>query len=395
MTATKLGYMNALRSYVPTIRGIDILLALAECGVVIALAAVAFEPESASAMPMAIVLGATLGTTVLFAWRFPVVALITAIVALLAYHLAEITPVGMSWPLVIPYVVVAARGSVRIGAITAVILSVNSIGWRIWVEHEPSTRTWTEEALSLAVVALALAVGAAMHQRQLWAEEVRERLRQVQVSARRENERLVAESRLAAAADLHDIAGHSLVSIGLQLQIAAETLDDDPAAGRDAIASALRAHDRAIVELSETVRLLREGSRSPLTVEGTSTLDLTSLRELARSAGLDLTVQVDLRVPMEPDVAVAAYRILQEALTNTIRHSGAEHATLSISADADGLRLAFADDGQSSHLSPGAGHGLRGMRERARQLGGTLDAGPLPSRGFQVVAWLPAPGVNP
>lgn len=221
--------------------------------------------------------------------------------------------------------------------------------------------------------------------------------RAVRAERTREEEarRRVAEERLRIARDLHDLLAHTITLIGVQTSVAAHVLAADPerldrqavAASLDDIAETCRT---ARGELRTTLEVLREhgspDARGPLPgLDG-----LPDLVAAARLAGA--RVEQDLRIRTEPPPAVgaAAYRIVQEALTNAVRHAGPAPAVrLRLYDEPGALRLAVSDDGTGPTPGGTPGFGLLGMRERARSVGGTLDAGPRPDGGFEVTAALP------
>ena len=225
-----------------------------------------------------------------------------------------------------------------------------------------------------------------------------ERLAQLEVRARdleraREEEarRQTAEERLRIARDIHDSVAHAMTTINVQAGAAAHVVDRRPAAAKDALVAIQRASGDVLDELAALVGLLRnageEADRAP-----TPGLDrVADLVASTRDANLDVTLSVDGPVDQVPlPVGTAAYRIVQESLTNVIRHAGGAAATVSITAgDTGRLVVEVRDDGRGRAApSSGAGMGIRGMRERAETTGGSLTAGPGPGGGWVVrVAW--------
>ncbi|MFD8576972.1 sensor histidine kinase [Streptomyces virginiae] len=208
--------------------------------------------------------------------------------------------------------------------------------------------------------------------------------------AEREAERKVAEERLRIARDLHDLLAHSITLIGVQTSVAAHVLVADPdRLDREALVKALDG-------ITETCREARSEVRTTLDVlraipEGPLP-DLASLPDLVRTSGADLTVRTGAaKVPAA--VGAAAYRIVQESLTNAVRH-GAPGADLSVDVglEKDVLTVRVTNGGSAPGGTGGSGYGILGMRERARSVGGTLSAGPRDGGGFEVAAELPLPG---
>ncbi|GLV95077.1 two-component sensor histidine kinase [Streptomyces lavendulae subsp. lavendulae] len=208
--------------------------------------------------------------------------------------------------------------------------------------------------------------------------------------AEREAERKVAEERLRIARDLHDLLAHSITLIGVQTSVAAHVLVADPdRLDREALVKALdgitETCREARSEVRTTLDVLRATPEGPLP-------DLASLPDLVRTSGADLTVRTGAaKVPAA--VGAAAYRIVQESLTNAVRH-GAPGADLSVDVglEKDVLTVRVTNGGSAPGGTGGSGYGILGMRERARSVGGTLSAGPRDGGGFEVTAELPLLG---
>nr|WSY57954.1 histidine kinase [Streptomyces sp. NBC_00886] len=226
-----------------------------------------------------------------------------------------------------------------------------------------------------------------------------ERAERAERTREEEARRRVAEERLRIARDLHDLLAHSITLIGVQTSVAAHVLTADPerldraavAKALDDIAGTCRS---ARGELRTTLEVLRD--HGPLDERGPLPgLDgLPDLAGTARAAGAKVDLSV-VAVDVPAAVGAAAYRIVQEALTNAVRHGGRTDLTVRVGVhEQDGaLRVDVTDDGAGTGDGT-PGFGLVGMRERVRSVGGTLDAGPLDTRGFSVSAVLPlrAPG---
>ncbi|WP_030314809.1 sensor histidine kinase [Streptomyces sp. NRRL B-3229] len=221
--------------------------------------------------------------------------------------------------------------------------------------------------------------------------------RAVRAERTREEEarRRVAEERLRIARDLHDLLAHSITLIGVQTSVASHVLAADPERlDRETVAKALdditETCRTARGELRTTLEVLREhdgpDARGPLPgLDG-----LPDLVAAARLAGARVDQDLRVRADPPPAVGAAAYRIVQEALTNAVRHAGPRPAVrLRLYDEPGALRVSVTDDGTGPLPGGTPGFGLLGMRERARSVGGTLDAGPRPDGGFEVTAALP------
>lgn len=224
-----------------------------------------------------------------------------------------------------------------------------------------------------------------------------ERAERAERTREEEARRRVAEERLRIARDLHDLLAHSITLIGVQTSVAAHVLSADPERlDRETIAKALddiaETCRTARGEVRTTLDVLREQgaageARGPLPgLDG-----VPDLVETARLAGARVESEVRVR-QASPAVGAAAYRIVQEALTNVVRHAGPEPAVrVELYEEQGALRVSVTDDGPcpAPPAAHSPGHGLVGMRERARSVGGTLDAGPRDEGGFEVSAVLP------
>ena len=202
------------------------------------------------------------------------------------------------------------------------------------------------------------------------------------------------EERLRIARELHDVVAHRVTMMVVQSQLADTLLEKDPVGARSAIHSVEEAGRDALVELRSVLGLLHhEGgaSRAP------GDTDLNRLDELADtvgSGGLPVSYEVT-GVPRQvpPAVAMAAFRIVQESLTNVVKHAGKVPTRVELSYTPTAVGVTIEDDGAPVAV-PDPGHGLAGMAERASFLGGTLSVGPRTAGGFRVAAVLPTPAVN-
>jgi signal transduction histidine kinase len=235
---------------------------------------------------------------------------------------------------------------------------------------------------NLAYCWLALAAGDAVRSR-------REAVEQAAAAAEEEALRRLGEERLRIARDVHDVVAHSMSEINVQAGVAAHLMDRDPEQARSALRHIKKASGDALTDLRATLGVLR-GSDGGAPVEPTGGPD--SLDELAaglRAAGVQVALDVDELPPGAAAVRPAAYRIVQEALTNVLRHADATSVQVRVRCDAEQVTIDVHNDGTGSGAPGGSGQGIRGMRERAAALGGTLESGPAPGGGWRVSARLP------
>ncbi|TQM02091.1 sensor histidine kinase [Pseudonocardia kunmingensis] len=227
-----------------------------------------------------------------------------------------------------------------------------------------------------------------------WWRARRERLAQEQLTREETERRRGSEERLRIARDLHDSLGHHVSLINVQAGVALHLMDDDPEQVRFALAAIKQSSGELLREMRSTLGVLRGVDEGPPRTPVAGLARLEDLLAENRAAGLPVELEVvGERRELPPSVDQAAYRIVQESLTNTRRHAGPARARVALHYTGDDLEVRVEDDGPGAPApaeAPG-GNGLPGMRERAAALGGTLDAGPRPTGGFRVHARLPAP----
>jgi len=219
-------------------------------------------------------------------------------------------------------------------------------------------------------------------------------LRAAEAARVHEEERLrrASEERLRIARELHDVVAHHLSLINVQAGVALHLLDGEDEQTRAALTAIKGASKDALEELRGVVDVLRSGDEAAPRRPAPTLADLDSVVERAAAAGLDVRVRSEGAVrPLPRPVERAAYRIVQEALTNVVRHAAAGSATVELAYGDDALVVLVDDDGTGAPVPAvnGAGTGLDGMRGRAAALGGQVEAGPRPGRGFRVRAELP------
>jgi signal transduction histidine kinase len=261
---------------------------------------------------------------------------------------------------------------------------------------------------SIAVLFLAVALGEVVRSRRALAAETAGRLRLAAEEREAEAARQVAEERLRIARDLHDTVAHSMATITVQAGSALHVLDGAQAGGaraapdglRDSLAAIRETSKNALTDIRATLGRLRQDGADQASPAETAGLDgLPALTDAVTAAGAPVRLTIEgERVTLPAAVDQAAYRILQEALTNVLRHAGREAtATVRLRFGSDALTISVTDDGDGQAAADrgpdggdgGTGHGITGMTERAAALGGELTAGPRPDGGFGILARLP------
>lgn len=215
--------------------------------------------------------------------------------------------------------------------------------------------------------------------------------------AERDRSRLsLVDERLRIARDVHDVLAHSMSVVSVQATVGAHLARDDPTAARQALLTISDVSRSSIQDLRQMLTLLRDDSPAAsddVSYEPARGVDaLEPLIETYRAAGLPVVTTVTgVRRDLSASADLCVYRIVQESLTNTLKHAAAGTATVGLRYDESAVEVVVADDGSGREPSDPTtgGHGLIGMRERASLLGGRLDAGPAPEGGFTVTATIP------
>ena len=367
----------------PSPRTVDVLLvfvvALLVLPAVIAQAAKSDEVLVATALALVEVLA--------LLWRrqqpFVVLAVVTAVNVL--------TPVDgpVFFPLMIALYTIGSRrsGETAIAAAGAVV----AVGFIYRLAGGPQFTSGDLVGLAL-ICAVSAGLGLYVGNRRARMDRLRERAELLDRERALLAQRAVAEERVRIAQELHDVVAHNVSLIVVQAQALGATAGDERVTdATDGIADLGRA---AMAEMHRTLKLLRGGEGGdPALAPQPGLGELDDLLERTRGAGvgIDLTVEGEPR-PLSQSVDLSAYRIVQEALTNVVKHAGRAHTTVTLGYRPDALELTIADSGNGSPRPPGDGHGLIGMRERAALFGGTLSAGPRAGHGFEVHASLPYDG---
>lgn len=206
-----------------------------------------------------------------------------------------------------------------------------------------------------------------------------------------EARRVVTEERARIARELHDVVAHRVSLMTVQAGAAKTVAAVDPDGAHQAMAAVEQTGREALDELRHLLGVLRPDAAAGDLGPQPGLADLAGLVKQFTDAGLEVSfATADAHDALPARVDLFAYRIVQEALTNVLRHAGPDaRAEVRVGVDTDGVVIEVRDDGQGATATPRTGHGIVGMRERALLLGGRLDAGPRPGGGFQVVAHLP------
>jgi signal transduction histidine kinase len=322
--------------------------------------------------------------------RSPAATFVTAAVLSAVYYGADF-PDGPGWIglFVAAYTLTAygdGRRSLTVVGVGIGVLSVAWLGAAADIEPKPAIG-WVFFRIAASVMAAAL--GESVRSRRVIAAEALERARRAEQSREDEARARVAAERLRIAREVHDTVAHAIAIINVQAGVTAYTLDKRPERAREALVVIEQTSANALREMRTVLGVLRGPDEGRAPEPGLGQVD--ELTAMAREAGLD--VKLDVTPPATPlpsAVEHTAYRIVQESLTNVIRHVGPTRVTVALAGGADVLEIRVTDDGGREAPSGGSGgRGIAGMRERCGLLGGELTAGPRPAGGFEVLARLP------
>jgi signal transduction histidine kinase len=376
-------------------RALDAGLVLAVAAAMALTISLAEEPGAGrSPDVLGYLLGMSVAALLLLRRRWPLGVLIASIGMLSVYFGLDYDAFSAAVPLAAAAyaAAVAGKGVPAAAALGAFVVIGGSVAR---LDEGDSIAEVLREGLitDAALLAAVLLLGEAVRNRRAWAEEVRARLRRAEQDRDREAERRVQQERLRIAREMHDVLAHTLAAINVQAGVAGDVIDEAPDKARASVQEIRRQSRDAIAELKATVGVLREGGTGAPRAPAPGLAELKGLVEMAAGAGVQVEVSVAGPVrPLPATVDLSAYRIVQESLTNVVRHAHASEATVSVRYNPEAVVLEVHDNGSgdtNGATGDRGGHGLIGMRERATAVGGTLRAGTAPGGGYLVQASLP------
>ena len=384
---------------------LDGLLAVLLWGVmVVELATRPLTAGQSPTTPAAYLWAAAIAAPIVVHRRYPVLAMLTSNVAMVGYSLSRYSAYPGFATFVLVFAVALHSGRRR----AVVVYLGGAVGLCVALLLQPAevatTSAWISTLLTVTVAWLA---GENLRSRRARRRtELDEARRQVEQKAD-EARRAVSAERLRIARDLHDVVAHSMSVVAVQAGVARHVIDQRPEVARDALGSIETTAREGLVEMRRLLGLLRSESGAS---DGADSGPVEGLRDLdrllshVRDAGLRVDVSADQSGgDLPPALDVTAYRIIQEGLTNVLRHGGPV-AHLALTRTAGWLRIEVRDEGRPSGSAvaqpgsrlrweagsgEGSGHGLTGIRERAALFGGHVRAEPGPGDGFRLVVELP------
>lgn len=328
--------------------------------------------------------------------RWPYGSLACTLAALLAFAAIDYAGIFVGYAILVAVYSVSAHRGLRAGIVAAVVTLVALyVSYQI-ASWEPNA---ADNAFDLLAVATAVALGDGTRNRVRVADEQAARLAAVASEQDRIAQQTVMNERARIARELHDLVAHSMSIVAVQAGMGHHLIDRDPAKAKDALAAIETTSRQALTEMRRMLGVLRtpaddhDGEHTSLDPQPGST-DISVLVSDAAGTGLDVELVIepaDATLDLPSGVALSAFRIVQEALTNVRKHAGPANVCVTLRRDAERLGITVDDDGRgvSTMVSDRGGFGLIGMRERASVVGGQLSAGPRPGGGFRVHATLP------
>lgn len=326
--------------------------------------------------------------------RWPIPVLVTVSIATWGYWMSDYTKAFDAGILVALYTTVAHEPNRRRAwlvsgffALTSVIIVIFGI-----VSDEDDVGVSTLLGV-VTIFTVGMVMGEAVRNRRAYQHELEQKAERAQAEAEARADRAVADERTRIARELHDVVAHSMSVMVVQAGAARRVLQADPRQAEQALTAIEETGRSSLTEMRRVLGILRTpDDASQLSPQPT----LDDFRDLVDSCG-DAGVEVRLTVagderPLSAGLELAVFRIVQEALTNVVKHSAADEADVLLTYEPDHLQVAVYDSGRgaaANPAAPGSGNGLVGMRERVELFDGTLVAGPRPGGGYQVVATLP------
>jgi signal transduction histidine kinase len=378
---------------------VDLALAVGTAVLLVVNIVVGHDRGAAPPGPVTYVTVVVIAVPLLVRRRYPLGVLLACAVLLFAfYSWSPNAGLGPAVPLAVALYTCAEYGHLR----WSLGVSAFYVGVGIFVllvkQHAAVLGVlsdFTQEGSLLVAICL---LGDAVRSRRGWTGEIKKRLREAAAAAKAERERetvrRVALERVRIARELHDILAHTISALTIQARVIVDGVrDDGPPRVRTAAEAILATSREAMTEVRATVGLLRaaDGTAASTSAPVPGVDQIEALLATARATGLEAHVRTEgTPVPLPATVALAVYRIVQESLTNVVRHADAGCATVTVRYLPDAVEVQVDDDGRGrSGVSRPAGYGLLGIRERAAVLGGHAVTRAGPQGGFQVLARLP------
>lgn len=334
----------------------------------------------------------------------------------LAFVLAAVVvaPVAVRrrWPLqasvvgLVAYILLVALGYPELGAMGGAAVLAHTLGCHVDAARRRPWSTALLVAGAVGVVAsfgasfdlnpmIVLAAyfrGASVRSKRAYLEELERRVATADALAEEQARQAVLDERTRIAREMHDVVAHGMSVMVVQAGAASRVVAQHPDQAAEALDAIERTGRESLTEMRRLLGVLRgaDGDGAPVLVPQPGIDDLPALAETFRDTSLDVALDVGVGEDLPSGLQLSVYRVVQEALTNALRHAGPARATVAVTRRGHVVEVRVDDDGRGAGTAAGSpGHGLAGMRERAALYGGTVDAGPRVGGGFSVVARFP------
>ncbi len=359
-----------------------------------------FRYHAPTALTAVVAVAGTAPAAVRRIWPIPVLAVVTGACCVLMAHGRVPNVVFVVLGMAVYTAAVRCRRKAAVAVLVVVELALGAA----MLTAAAGARSQQDMARGLLVAAALWFVGDSVRERRRYLAGLAEQAEQQQRAEAERSRQAVREERVRIARELHDVVAHSLSVVTVQAGVGRKIEAVRPGEALRALRAVEVTGRGALEELRRILGLLRDDEQPPSLAPVPGIEDLEELADSVRAAGIPVSLAVTgdaAEVP--PAAALTAYRIVQEALTNVVKHARRAEAAVRVRAGPDGVRITVTDTGagepgpDTGPAAAAAGqHGIVGMRERAAAFGGTLDAGTLPGGGFRVTAFLPvsAPAVG-
>lgn len=342
--------------------------------------------------PRAVSATFTLLAGLVLAWRrvAPLAVALAVTGLATAQALLGVSPTKPVLPLVIAVVSLYSLGAYDTARAAVIGTAAAITGYSVAITTEAQFDA-SDFSFMLAFVGASVVAGRALGGARFDAVEQQRRAERLERERQQREQAAIAEERARIARELHDVIGHSVGVMGVQAGAVRRVLPADLAEEREALRSVERTGREAVSEVHRLLGMLRSDDGDPPGFAPQPTVrDLDAVAERLRAAGLtvDLELEGDL-ASLAPGLDLAAFRIVQEALTNALKHAGRAHVCARVRCDDRNVTIDVTDDGPGSAAGDVGGHGIIGMRERAALYGGELTAGARAQGGYAVHARLP------
>ena len=370
---------------VPRVGDLAIALALAATAQIEIWLAQADGPRAAAAVTAAVIAGA-------LAWRTRAPLRVALVVATGLGCLSVVAPELDVLSVLLALVLALFSLGAGSGPRRAVVGGAASLAL-VWTAVALSAEaSFGSFAFVFIAVSVPLLAGHALHSRERTVDALKIETRRLAQEREAAERVAVAQERARIARELHDVVAHHVSLMVIQAGAGRRIIDIDHRRARDAFASIEHAGRQALAEMPRLLGMLRADAGAPELAPQPGLRDLPALVERVRSSGLSAELQCSGEaIALAPGLELAAYRVVQEALTNTIKHAGASAVNVLVEFKPDELTVAVTDDGRGAQqrADQRTGHGLVGMRERVRLYEGHLTAGAGPTGGHTVQARFP------